>query len=795
MLIRRASAILALGGIVAGIECVVLSAQTDRSPAIRIESREVVLPIVVVRVRRSVGTVIGSDGELRPGWVLDSKEVTGLSAKSVRVFDDAREMAIQHFSVEKLPGWEVQDNVGRHLAYSCTPGGIWVGPDIESGLVFIDDSRFHPYVVTYIPPPSPTGSCHRITIQVDRKHTTVFAPSQYCNTEDPLSDPLRDTDLGNKVLSDANSNQFGGLPLSVAVSTFTSPSGAGRVNVVADLPADLLKRHWDGIHLVTSIAVLGLVFDAKGTLVSRFSDTACAPEEDSHGFEGPILLPADVKEGAENAVIPGGYMTQVGLNPGDYRLEFLLTDGEKFGRADASFTVAEFSSSALSMSDIALCKRYHKPLPDERGPTRAPQYVPLMFDGQEFTPTGDTRFDKAEELMAYVEIYGSQVQSSPAARRYLEMKVFDEKTNELKVGTGLRPVGSQVRTDYRAIPVVWQMRLAKLPPGAYRLEVQASDSAGNKSLWRAARFSVEEANSHMSAGVSAGPRTKLADVVAAIGKEEEQAPQEPRGVSPQGAYEQERSASDLLKKISETYRQVSSFSVVAEKKVAMDTDRGRAREGVGDPNPYATYVGHHRSEDIRVTLMTSTSAKAKLLLKDQKQEVAVVSDGERVWTSIPAQYAYTVAAVRSADTRTPVYLPAIGGNDISGVDLLQKYTALFAARFRELSKHGSWAKLEHPQTLNVGKDKKECYVLTIEMPGGAQKERLWVDKTAFTIWKSVETTLWPWDYWGVQLQTTTTLITEQMALNPSMDDRNFVFTPPDNARKVDFLMLSGKNPF
>ena len=38
-------------------------------------------------------------------------------------------------------------------------------------------------------------------------------------------------------------------------------------------------------------------------------------------------------------------------------------------------------SATLSMGGIALCKRYHKTSPDERGPTRAPQYVPLIFEG------------------------------------------------------------------------------------------------------------------------------------------------------------------------------------------------------------------------------------------------------------------------------------------------------------------------------------------------------------------------------------------------------------------------------
>ncbi len=485
---RRLTAIIALGGIAAGFECGACPAQTKNSPVIKVESHEVVLPIEVIRESRSVGAVIGPDGEPRLEWFLHFKEVTGLSAKSVHVFDDAAKMVIQHFSVEKALGWEVRDNVGHHLAYSCTPRGIWVGPDITSRTT-INESRVHTYLVTYVPPPSPTGSCHRISIKVDRRHTTVVAPSQYCNTENPLSDPLKDTDFGNKLLARTNSNKLGGIPLSVVATAFAGPSGAGRVNLVVGMPADLLDRHWDGIHLVTSIAVLGLIFDRKGTLVSRFSDTACAPAEESNGYEGPIQPLANGQKAVEDGDIPAGYMTQLDLNPGDYQLEFLLTDGEKFGRASVSFSVSDFSSSALSISDIALCKRYHKPSPDERGPTRAPQYVPLMFDAQEFTPEGDTRFKKGEQLMTYAEIYSAQPGSSPVF--FLEMKVTDEKTNELKIGTGIRPVDSPLRPDHSAIPVVWDMEVAKLPPGAYRLEVQASDSAGHKTPWRTASFAVE----------------------------------------------------------------------------------------------------------------------------------------------------------------------------------------------------------------------------------------------------------------------------------------------------------------
>ncbi len=466
------------------------SAQTDNPAVIKVESREVILPIQVIQEKKSTGVVVGSNGEAQLGWVLHYKEVTGLSAKSVHIFDDGVEATIEHFSLEKGEGWEVRDNIGDHVNYSCTPRCIWVGPDVTNKTTTFRDSNPNTYLVTYVPLPSPAGSCHRISIKVDHRQSTVFAPLQYCNTNDPLSDPLQQTDLGNKLAAYADSKGSGDLPLALEVVPFLGPStSTPRINLSAALPANQLRRHWDGIHLITSIAVLGLVFDRNGALVTRFSDTACAPS--GEGYDGPLPVPAAALEGFEQVAIPGGYETQVNLSPGDYRFEFLLTDGEKIGRASASLTVDDFSAAALSLSGIALCKRYHKPGPDEKGPTRAPQYVPLAFKGMEFTPSADTKFKKGEKLFAYLEIYGSQLQAAGAPKFYLEMKVTDEKTNELKFGTGIRPVDSPLRPDHSAIPVVWDMEVAKLPPGAYRLEVQASDSAGHKTPWRTASFAVE----------------------------------------------------------------------------------------------------------------------------------------------------------------------------------------------------------------------------------------------------------------------------------------------------------------
>lgn len=152
----------------------------------------------------------------------------------------------------------------------------------------------------------------------------------------------------------------------------------------------------------------------------------------------------------------------------------------------------DFKKSALAISGIALCKRYRTPSPDERGPTRAPQYVPLIFKGQEFTPAGDTHFKSGEPLMSYLEIYNnSQAEAAARPKLFLEMKISDLRTGELKVGTGLRPVERGTLSGDSAIPMVWTLAIDELPAGTYRLQAQASDSAGHKTEWRETSFTVE----------------------------------------------------------------------------------------------------------------------------------------------------------------------------------------------------------------------------------------------------------------------------------------------------------------
>jgi hypothetical protein len=461
------------------------------------EPRQVVLPVEVIQIKKVPKREASLGVRYHDVYTQHTEEILGLSAKSFHIKEDGTERQIQHFSAEKYHSWLVQDNVSHHREYSCTPTGIWGGPDKQE--ISFDDSQFqfHTLLISYVPPQSPRGSCHHVVVKVNQKHAKIFAPNQECNTDDPLSDPLNGTSLGDKVLRFANSSKSSSLPLVVQVVPFLASTNVYRINVSAELPTPRLQRQWNGFNLRTQIAILGLVYDKNNALVSRFSDIACLPSE-TFEYVGPLPetifgppspMPDSLKD-FESSMIPTTYQTQLELGLGEYRLELILTDGAKFGRATTSFKLDDLAKDQLAISGIALCKRYRQASAGPRSPTLAPQYIPLVSSGTELTPVGKTRFHKGEPFISYFEAYGAQPED-PAVTMSMQVKVADAKTGEIKLDSGPEPLKFSSAPKDSPATVVRTVSIETLPPGSYQFEAQVSDSAGHKTAWSLASFTVE----------------------------------------------------------------------------------------------------------------------------------------------------------------------------------------------------------------------------------------------------------------------------------------------------------------
>ena len=462
-----------LGSTLVGASAVASFAQSEGTPDIRVEAREVVVPVFV-----AVRPFNGED-----------YEVLGLTTKQFHVFEDGKEQEIVKVTVEQFLAWFVIDNLSPALLHeeiSWSPRGIWLGPDIPLSIVhlrYTQQSPLHLYFISYVPPPSPEGSCHQVKVQVDyRPKATAHFRDQYCNIKQSLFDFLSGTKLGVKMERYADSAKDGNIPVSLQVVALFGEAGSSRVQIATSFPWKALKRGWNGHTVRADIGVMGLVYDKRGTLVTRFSDNSLYFRQEwsicgNH---------CDSELAQKYESIPNGYLTQVPLPAGDYDLKLVVSDDVGFGRVQVPFTVKRYDLSHLEISGIVLCKRFHDVLAEPA------QYRRLVSNGVEFVPAGDTVFRKGDRMFGYVEVSepSAGVTSAPSKVQF-QMRIADSKTGELKVDTGLRSAESSVQPGRPFIAVAQEIAFDKLPAGAYRLEVQASDSAGNHTAWRAASFTVE----------------------------------------------------------------------------------------------------------------------------------------------------------------------------------------------------------------------------------------------------------------------------------------------------------------
>jgi hypothetical protein len=480
--IRKLAVSLLLGRVLFANDAAVSTAPSPDPSPIRVKALEVMVPVVVLdrshfRMERNA-------------LYQEDEVISGLSQKDFEVFEDGQQRPIQRVALDIPRIRDVRDNVSHHLEYSMTPRGIWSSPDLrpQSGMGS-GISPFSVYMVSYIPAPSPDGVCHQIKVKVKRHHATVYARESYCNTPHPLSDPLKGTELGGEMERYASSNRAGNFPVSAQASFLHGAAGADEMEIAVEFPWGAVKRRWKGVNLYANVAILGMIHDQDGAEVARFSDMQNSALWNF--YRGPLPPDPQFLNDWELAAIPNHYTTQVNLPPGNYQLQVIVTDGEKFGRAQASLKVEEAPRQKFGISGIVLCRRIQTVPEGAQAAARAPQYLPLSANGVEFFPAGSSHFAHGEQLFTYFEIYLPPDDGAATTDTRFQIKLINAESGALRLDTGFRPAGSGSRTESGIVPISGEIPIGNLPPGRYRLEVQASDSAGIKTASRESSFVIQ----------------------------------------------------------------------------------------------------------------------------------------------------------------------------------------------------------------------------------------------------------------------------------------------------------------
>ncbi len=353
--------------------------------------------------------------------------------------------------------------------------------DLLAGLEKIAREQTQYYVLGYTPAISPEGRCHALKVKVDRGGTIVRSRSGYCNVR-PV-DPLAGKPIEKDLESRANGSQAGNVSAAMALPFFYKSANTARVNLAMEIPSNSIRFEKEKGKQHSEVNILGIAYKPDGSVAARFSDTV------NLDFDGK-------KEVQEFQKQPLHYENQFDVACGQYTLKVAFSSGDVFGKIEGPLVVDAYDGKQFGVSGVALSRDVHRVSDMATGldDVLLADHTPLVVQGMQVVPTGGTHFTKTDNAVMYFEIYEPLMVNAPATPLKVGVAyvVVDRKSGEKKVDdSGLVNLEKSAKAGNPVIPLGFRIPVDKLPPGSYRAELKAMDSAGNSWKPRVVEFDVD----------------------------------------------------------------------------------------------------------------------------------------------------------------------------------------------------------------------------------------------------------------------------------------------------------------
>jgi hypothetical protein len=118
--------------------------------------------------------------------------------------------------------------------------------------------------------------------------------------------------------------------------------------------------------------------------------------------------------------------------------------------------------------------------------------TPLVIKGMQVVPSATNRFKRSDNVILYTEIYDPLLASDKPPKLGLDYHVLDRATNKELLFTGAVPADEFVQKGNPLVPAGMLVKVKDLPPGSYRLVLQAVDGAKNHAPNRSVDFDVTD---------------------------------------------------------------------------------------------------------------------------------------------------------------------------------------------------------------------------------------------------------------------------------------------------------------
>ncbi len=357
-----------------------------------------------------------------------------------------------------------------------TGGFVVRQPDdrITLSKISLEQNEF--YILSYTPPDSPDGSCHKLRVKVKRDGLTIRSREGYCKRTPGalLSGNAAERTLEQRALASQNGN----IPATIQAPYFYKSANIARVAAVLEINPANIPFKKEKNKFIAQLDILGIANKDDGAAGARFSDIVKL-EFDTQ---------AEVDQFKRKLY---RYENQFDIAPGDYKLAIALgAGGENFGRLETPLSVEPYKTD-FSISGIALSHEFHPAAQSSAGLDEflIDDRKKLIAGDAEIVAAGSHKIPASGPGGMFLEIYDPLLKTDPQLVIAFQMRVLDKASNAVKADTGMLRLDLSGKQG-GGVPLGLNLPMKDLAPGAYVLEFEALNSAG-KSAKRTTLFEIE----------------------------------------------------------------------------------------------------------------------------------------------------------------------------------------------------------------------------------------------------------------------------------------------------------------
>jgi len=379
-----------------------------------------------------------------------------------------------------LPQMPTSVTTNQQILQSLADGtggfSIYNTNDLLGGLDRIAREQNEFYLLGYVPATSPEGSCHTLKVKMDRGGLQVRSRSGYCNVR-PVN-PLDGRPIEKQMEMQAAGSQPGAIHGSLQAPFFYSAPNVAQVNLAMEIPGDSLIFNKEKGKYHANVNVLGIAYNPDGSVGARFNDT--------------LNLDLEKDEWKEFTKQPYRYQNQFDAAPGAYKLSVVLSSGgDSFAKFETPLKIDAYDGKKFTLGGVVLSKTIQPvdQIPADVDATLLEDRTPMIVKGMQITPAASYAFKQSDRVVIYSQVYEPLLKTDAPPRVVAGYKILDS-SNKQVFFSGPIPLEEYMQKGNAVVPFGLMIKVKDLPPGTYRLVLQAADGAQNQAPNRETQFTV-----------------------------------------------------------------------------------------------------------------------------------------------------------------------------------------------------------------------------------------------------------------------------------------------------------------